>query len=102
MDANWFLQKTSYAAHQRLAAAGVLPKTLFEDSRRDQLHAQTAKIIQRRARGVQGRDRVREKLARTYRKRFDGKAFYYVNLRTQERLDARPLLVPKLFPYSAF
>jgi hypothetical protein len=49
-----------------------------------------------------GRDRVRQKLARTYRKRWDGRRFYYVNLKTDERLDRRPRLIGMLFPRSVF
>mmetsp|Transcript_24955 Transcript_24955/g.74897 ORF Transcript_24955/g.74897 Transcript_24955/m.74897 type:complete len:401 (-) Transcript_24955:28-1230(-) len=102
MDANWYLQKTSYQSHVLLAEAGVLPKSLFEDSHRNMHYSKNATTIQRLARGVQGRDRVREKVARTFRKRYDGTKFYYVNLRTTEKLADRPLLIPKLWPRSVY
>ena len=70
-------------------------------SRRDYIWAQNATVIQRACEGM-GRDRVRQKLARTYRKRWDGRRFYYVNLKTDERLDRRPRLIGMLFPRSVF
>lgn len=103
MDANWFLQKTGYDSHVRLADAGVLPKSLFEDSHREQMHNRTATKIQRVARGVFGRDVVRDKFARVIRKRYDiQKGFFYTNIVTKKTFDARPLLIPRLFPNSNF
>ena len=102
MDQNWFLQKCSYENHLLLVRAGVLPSDLFAESKRDYIWAQNATIIQRACRGRMGRDRVRQKLARTYRKRWDGRRFYYVNLKTDERLDRRPRLIGMLFPRSVF
>ena len=81
---------------------GVLPPTLFEDSRQHMLYDRNATTVQRLARGVQGRDRVREKVARTFRKRYDGKAFYYVNLKTTEKLPERPRLIAMLWPRSVY
>ena len=102
MDQNWFLQKCSYENHVSLVRAGVLPSDLFAESKRDYIWAQNATVIQRACRGRMGRDRVRQKLARTYRKRWDGRRFYYVNLKTDERLDRRPRLIGMLFPRSVF
>lgn len=102
MDTNWFLQKCSYENHLLLVRSGVLPPDLFAESKRDYLWARAACEIQRAGRGRVGRDRVRQKLARTYRKRWDGRRFYYVNLKTDERLDARPRLIGMLFPRSVF
>ena len=71
MDQNWFLQKCSYENHLLLVRAG----TAFRLVRRIQkgLYGRNATIIQRACRGRMGRDRVRQKLARTYRKRRDGR-----------------------------
>jgi len=104
IDANWYLQKTSYESHVRLAAQGVLPRDLFEDSHREQMHNRTAAKIQRLARGVFGRNAVREKFARVIRKRYDPKTqlFFYLNIVTKARMEDRPRLVPRLFPGSAF
>ena len=102
MDQNWFLKKCSYENHVLLVRAGVLPSDLFAESKRDYIWAQNATVIQRACRGRMGRDRVRQKLARTYRKRWDGRRFYYVNLKTDERLDRRPKLIGMLFPRSVF
>ncbi|KAH8045356.1 hypothetical protein JL722_14250 [Aureococcus anophagefferens] len=101
MDANWYLQKTSYESHVRLAAQGVLPRDLFEDSHREQMHNRTATKIQRLARGVFGRNAVREVRARHPEAR-DPKTqlFFYLNIVTKAR--GRPArLVPRLFPGSA-
>ena len=93
----------SLAVLCRLADAGVLPKSLFEDSHREQMHNRTATKIQRVARGVFGRDVVRDKFARVIRKRYDiQKGFFYTNIVTKKTFDARPLLIPRLFPNSNF
>ena len=83
-------------------AGGRLPSDLFAESKRDYIWAQNATIIQRACRGRMGRDRVRQKLARTYRKRWDGRRFYYVNLDRRRRADRRPRLIGMLFPRSVY
>ena len=76
----------------------------LEDSHREQMHNRTATKIQRLARGVFGRNAVREKFARVIRKRYDPKTqlFFYLNIVTKARMEDRPRLVPRLFPGSAF
>jgi hypothetical protein len=59
-----------------------------------------AVIIQKRWRGMSARSRVRKIFVKVYTKRLDpqSKAYYYVNLKTNESSWTRPRFMNKLFP----
>jgi len=62
-------------------------------------HDSKATCIQRRIRGVLGRNKVRKLFVKTFAKRLDAqsKAYYYVNLRTNVSSWTRPRFTERLF-----